>query len=563
MYGFHKVPHLQSGVLKNESPSELWEFVNPFFKRDQPQLLARVTRKNNRPAAAAATTPPTPSSGATGTRSSARQAAANAQITGNPGYPGVHLLTDGTVEGEAGPLVGPVGQLADLHAIQSGINAIRQTQAAIGADLKALQASNEHLWREALESRERQQKHEETIDLIVSFLERLFGTEGEGLKGLKEAMRRGGMGTRNREESATEEPSSKKRRRLLIEGGEEYDPATGRLVEIQGDYWRNGAKCGRYTEPDSDLVAEPETYQSTNGSSRSSVEPWASNSHRFQALPTDEEGSPLSHSRSTSSASTAMGVKPGYAPTQDQTLHQGGISPLSDTVDLRTTTDDTNTVGHYNNSNDPSKTTVGSHLPNNMDQSGLNLDPSLLQTTIGSILQSPAAAQMFLNSLNSSAQAQTLTAPAKGVVAPSPSSDNTDPTPALFSPLPQMNQGLVNNANDLLGAYHKAAGVGDDVDKLQESIDSLVRSMGLDLPQGHPLDQGHHMPSMPTSMPQGQTNQAPLAPPPVPSSGNQNIGNQQHLGNPTLVGPDDSAFENEFNVDDFLAQLPNDGNTPS
>lgn len=228
MYGFHKVPHLQAGVLKNESPCELWEFVNPFFKRDQPQLLSRVTRKNNRPVVA------TPAQGSTGVRSSARQAAANS----NPF--GVHLLTDGTTEGEAGPLIGPTGQLADLHAIQTGINAIRQTQAAIGADLKALQASNEHLWREALESRDRQQKHEETIDLIVSFLERLFGTEGEGLKGLKEAMRRGGVGAmhnmrRNTDETAKDEPSNKKRRRLMIEdGGRNDEEASARLVEIQG-----------------------------------------------------------------------------------------------------------------------------------------------------------------------------------------------------------------------------------------------------------------------------------------------------------------------------------------
>ncbi len=239
MYGFHKVPHLQSGVLKNESPTELWEFVNPFFKRDQPQLLSRVMRKNNRPAVAA------PSQGSTGTRSSARQAAANAQI--GTGYPGVHLLTDGTTEGEAGPLVGPHAQLADLHAIQSGIQAIQRTQAAIGADLKALQASNEHLWREALESRERQQKHEETIDLIVSFLERLFGTEGEGLKGLKEAMRRG-VGNRNaraREDSGSEDAAAAKRRRLMIEDGrsgglgssssKNDDSPHPRLVEIPGE----------------------------------------------------------------------------------------------------------------------------------------------------------------------------------------------------------------------------------------------------------------------------------------------------------------------------------------
>lgn len=121
------------------------------------------------------------------------------------------------------------------------------------------------------------------------------------------------------------------------------------------------------------------------------------------------------------------------------------------------------------------------------DPSGLNLDPSLLQTTIGSLLQSPAAAQMFLNTLNASSQAQSLGQTQNGHT---PSKlgnanygqygDNQDPTMALFSPLPSS---LVNNTNDLVGAYQKAAGVGGDVDKLQESIDSLVRSMGLDLPQ--------------------------------------------------------------------------------
>ena len=152
----------------------------------------------------------------------------------------MHLITDGSTEGEAGMLVGPTGQqMVDLSAITSGIASIRQTQASIGADLKALQASNEHLWREALEQRERHQKHQETIDLIVSFLERLFGTEGEGLKGLKEALRRGGLG-RSREDSISEETvgGTKKRKRLGLDrmigdgrtGDEEKDD--GQIVEL-------------------------------------------------------------------------------------------------------------------------------------------------------------------------------------------------------------------------------------------------------------------------------------------------------------------------------------------
>lgn len=200
-------------------------------------------RKNNRPG-----NPPAPSTSSApasgGTRSSARQASQNAAS----GFGSQYLITDGSTEGEAGgigTISGDMGnnqQLIDLKAITSGIAAIRQTQASIGADLKALQASNEHLWREALESRDRHRKHQETIDLIVSFLERLFGTEGEGLKGLKEALRRGGIG-RPREDSTGEEGVvTKKRKRFgidrMISDGREEMPIVGsdlddQIVEIQ------------------------------------------------------------------------------------------------------------------------------------------------------------------------------------------------------------------------------------------------------------------------------------------------------------------------------------------
>ena len=153
------------------------------------------------------------SSGAFGTRSSTQQGISQLGLSEGQYHP-VHLITDGTTEGEALPLVGTSNQIIDLNAITSGIAAIRQTQANIGADLKTLQTSNEHLWREAVEGRDRHQKHQETIDLIVSFLERLFGMEGEGLKGLREALRRGGLG-RSREEGLSEEDVVPKKRRRL------------------------------------------------------------------------------------------------------------------------------------------------------------------------------------------------------------------------------------------------------------------------------------------------------------------------------------------------------------
>lgn len=108
-----------------------------------------------------------------------------------------------------------------------------------------------------------------------------------------------------------------------------------------------------------------------------------------------------------------------------------------------------------------------------------NLDPSILQTTIGSLLQSPAAAQMFLNSLNNSIQGQALQTPQK--TAPTPPVDLADPTLALFSPLPNQTA-LQANQDQLLKSYQDAQGINQDMGKMQESFDSLVRSMGLDLP---------------------------------------------------------------------------------
>ena len=184
----------------------------------------------------------------------------------------VHLITDGSTEGEAGMLVGPTGQqMLDLSAINSGIAAIRQTQASIGADLKALQSSNEHLWREAIEARERHQKHAETIDLIITFLERLFGTEGEGLKGLKEVLSRGRMHRPNVNQDAAyddEVPgSAKKRRRMGVDRmisdgravGSEVDE-NGQIVELP-----SGKSKARLSNAPVTLVLKPSLYTHPRG----------------------------------------------------------------------------------------------------------------------------------------------------------------------------------------------------------------------------------------------------------------------------------------------------------
>jgi heat shock transcription factor len=139
-----------------------------------------VTRKNNR----GPNPIPTSAASSNGTRQSARQQAntTNTVLTSPGGRP-IHLITDGTTEGEAGQLVGPTGQNLDLSAIASNIAAIRQAQTTLTADLQALKASNDHLWREALETREKHRTHEETMGTDHFVLGEVVWDGGRGSEG--------------------------------------------------------------------------------------------------------------------------------------------------------------------------------------------------------------------------------------------------------------------------------------------------------------------------------------------------------------------------------------------
>ena len=82
-------------------------------------------------------------------------------------------------------------QAVDVRSIVEGINAIRRQQQVIAEDLSALKQSNDALWKEAIEARERHAKHEDTINRILKFLAGLFGrviearSGRDGTKGLR------------------------------------------------------------------------------------------------------------------------------------------------------------------------------------------------------------------------------------------------------------------------------------------------------------------------------------------------------------------------------------------
>ncbi|WBW73759.1 DNA-binding transcription factor Hsf1 [Schizosaccharomyces osmophilus] len=121
MYGFHKVPHIQQGVLQSDSPNELLEFANPNFQRDQPELLCYVTRKKG--------------------GSQASDDAANS---------------------------------LDMSTITMELQNIRNQQMNLSSELNRIQVDNAALWQENIETRERQRRHQETIDKILRFLASVY-----------------------------------------------------------------------------------------------------------------------------------------------------------------------------------------------------------------------------------------------------------------------------------------------------------------------------------------------------------------------------------------------------
>jgi heat shock transcription factor len=123
MYDFHKVPHLQQGVLIAESEHEIWEFSNPHFQRGRPDLLVLVTRKRNR--------------------------------------------DKDTIDTEN----------ISMASLVSDFSTIKKHQNSMGTDLRDLQRDNEILWQETLNAREKYQRHQEAIEKIIQFLTTVFSNE--------------------------------------------------------------------------------------------------------------------------------------------------------------------------------------------------------------------------------------------------------------------------------------------------------------------------------------------------------------------------------------------------
>ncbi len=149
MYGFHKVPQLQQGVLKNETETELWQFTEPNFQRDRPHLLDNIQRKK-------------------GPSASNNQTSIESANVGGGSNSALGAVSNTTTNiASAGPLA--------LQSLAGEISAIKMRQSNITSELQTLQVANHSLWQETLASQERHKKQQDTIERILKFLASVFG----------------------------------------------------------------------------------------------------------------------------------------------------------------------------------------------------------------------------------------------------------------------------------------------------------------------------------------------------------------------------------------------------
>ncbi|KAF8889878.1 hypothetical protein BD779DRAFT_1519417 [Infundibulicybe gibba] len=147
MYGFHKIPHLQQGVLKSNTDIEIWNFKHEHFRRGLPDSLCLIQRKGP-------------------------GARIGEDITMDIRDPSTTASTSNLSS----------GQILDIHSIVNGIAAIKRHQTTISAELNELKRSNQLLWQESLAARAKHQKQQDTINRIVKFLAGVFGHQSGARK---------------------------------------------------------------------------------------------------------------------------------------------------------------------------------------------------------------------------------------------------------------------------------------------------------------------------------------------------------------------------------------------
>jgi hypothetical protein len=146
LYGFHKIQHLQQGVLQPDEQSEQLEFNNTNFIYNQPDLLVHITRKKVKD---------------------------NESIKELNEVDINHILNEITSIKEHQITTNEV----DINHILGEIASIKKRQMIIDADLKNIQSDTKILCQEIILSHERYYHQQKTISKILQFLASVFSAD--------------------------------------------------------------------------------------------------------------------------------------------------------------------------------------------------------------------------------------------------------------------------------------------------------------------------------------------------------------------------------------------------
>ncbi|KAG5640818.1 hypothetical protein DXG03_006934 [Asterophora parasitica] len=464
MYGFHKIPHLQQGVLRSDTDTEFWNFAHANFHRGQPDLLCLIQRK--------------------------KQTA----------QPGDEVVMDLRETANVTPVQASAssGQVVDIHSIVNGIAAIKRHQSTISAELNELKRSNQLLWQDAMDARAKHQKQQDTINRIVKFLAGVFGNHAGPHK----------------EDVVESNPSRavipRRQSRFLIEGSRSTKVAfEDEREDTEGDFSEVG-DLGQAPYP---IIETPQSIPSPAYSDRTSPGPSVGVKHPSQGAPHAFE-QPLA----TPSIPTPP-IEPTPSAYPTPSLPRTTSSQPTDAIERSVTPSRTPTNVEF----DPRIQLVLNQLtPLQIQQllSSLShtmdpIPPTDSSPSSSQLTQYTPPTDLFSHFINpSSSQRHDISAPA--------------PADGLLSFDDQHDMNLEENAAGNVGkAWRGPEDIERDVNAMNADIDTFIRNLGLDPKHIVNVDSDNQSPSTPSlNLEPDDMHPHTQPPPPLPHSDTSAGGDQ-------------------------------------
>lgn len=183
MYGFHKRVGLSDNSMKaserkNKTPSE---YYNPYFKRGHPNLLWLINKPKGGTGQkkTKGTTRVKAEDGADGESDDDRQD--GVEETYGPGY-GQNNIQGGQRQISAAPESGPL-QRREMALVQNQLQEIQKQQGAISNAISRLRKDHNQLYQQAVAFQTLHDRHESSINAILTFLATVYNRSLEGQSG--------------------------------------------------------------------------------------------------------------------------------------------------------------------------------------------------------------------------------------------------------------------------------------------------------------------------------------------------------------------------------------------